>query len=326
MKSVLIASSKAAVTGLLFFLLFRKVDFHQFGAVVRNARLHVLVTALLILWVGHYMCIFRWRMLMRPLMPVLSLGRLFAIYCIGLFFNLAFPTVIGGDVVKMYYAGKPSRLFAKSFAATFLDRDAGMFAMMLIACLAFLFNPVEIPGIPLSLIVWGVFAAFILANVVLFTPQLHRLLLDLLHRWEFSGVAAKIDAISNAFQVMGRQWSMLAWSLVISIVNQLLVIAVIWTMAVGLRIAVPLTHFMVLVPVITLISMIPVSLNGMGLREYAFLNLLGSIGVARESCIALGLLSSAALVVSAVPGGIVYLFFNERAAVRKIAALESDFS
>ena len=326
MKSVLIAAAKAAVTGLLFFLIFRKVDFHQFGAIVRNARLYALAAAFLILWIAHCICTLRWRMLMRPLMPVSSLGRLFAIYCIGLFFNLAFPTVIGGDAVKMYYAGKPSRLFAKSFAATCLDRDAGMFAMMLIACLAILFNPVEIPDIPLSLVVWGVFAAFIAANVVLFAPRLHRLLADFLHQRKLSGVAAKIDAISSAFQIMGKHWSILAWSLVISIVNQILAIAVTWIMAVGLRITVPFSYFMVLVPVITLISMVPVSLNGMGLREYAFLSLLGSIGIARESCIALGLLSSALLVVSAVPGGIFYLFFNEKAAVRRIAALESNFS
>ena len=322
----MIASSKVAITALLFFLLFRKVDFRQFGAVLRHAQLQALAAALLMLWIGHVICTFRWRMLMRPLMPALSIGRLFGLYCIGLFFNLAFPTTIGGDVVKVYYAGKPSRSFARCFAATFLDRDAGMFAMMLIASVAFLFNPVKVPGIPLSLVIWGLFAAFILANVVLFTPHPHRFLVALLHRVELSGVAAKIDAISNAFQIMGKQWSILGGSLIISIANQLLVISMVWVMAIGLRIDVPLLHFMVLVPVVSLVSMIPVSLSGLGLREYAFLNLLGGVGVARESSIALGLLMSAAIIVSAVPGGIVYLFFNERTAVRKIAALESDFS
>jgi len=81
----------------------------------------------------------------------------------------------------------------------------------------------------------------------------------------------------------------------------------------------------VFVPVITLISMIPVSLNGMGLREYAFLSLFSAIGVPRESCIALGLLSSALIVLSAIPGGVVYIFFRSRSDVGRIAAIETDF-
>jgi glycosyltransferase 2 family protein len=82
---------------------------------------------------------------------------------------------------------------------------------------------------------------------------------------------------------------------------------------------------MVFVPVVTLISMIPVSLNGMGLREYAFVSLLTGIGVDREAAIALGLLSSAVVILSAIPGGIVYVFFRTRSDAQQMAAIETDF-
>jgi hypothetical protein len=265
-------------------------------------------------------------MLMRPLMPVLPLGHLFGIYCIGLFFNLTFPTVVGGDVVKMYYAGKPSKLYAQSFAATFLDRDAGMLAMMIIACLITLIHPVTVSGIPVNLVVWASFFAFLLANVVIFTPALHRLLTRFLHAIRLSRIAAKIDAISSAFQVMGQHWSVLAYSLAISLVNQMLAISVTWVMSVGLGLHVSILYFLVFVPVITLISMIPVSLNGMGLREYAYMSLFGAIGLAPESTMALGLLSSAIIILSSLPGGVVYIFFRNRDDVRQMAALETDFS
>ncbi len=326
MKSAIISLAKAAVTALLFFLLFRKVDFHQLAAILRGARADILLLAFAILWLGHYVCIFRWRMLMRPLMPVLSLANLFGIYCIGLFFNLIFPTVVGGDVVKFYYAGKPSRLYPQSFAATFLDRDAGMLAMMIIACMVTLVHPVSVPGVPVNAIIWLSFAAFLLANVCIFAPGLHRVMTKLLHRVRLSGVAAKIDAISNAFQVMGKHWSVLVASLVISLINQFLAISVTWVMALGLNLDVPLMYFLIFVPVITLISMIPISLNGMGLREYAYMSLFGAIGVVPESCVALGLFSSAIIILSSLPGGVIYIFFRNRNDVRQMAALETDFS
>lgn len=325
MKGKLSALIKTVITALLFYLLFRKMDFQQFAATLGNARLGVLFGSFAILWFGHYMCIFRWRMLMRPLMPVFSLTRLFEIYCIGLFFNLTFPTAVGGDVVKMYYAGKPSRKYAQSFAATFLDRDSGMLAMMIIACVGTFLLPMKLPGIPVSFIIWVSFAAFIALNIALFMPRLHRLLTRLLHKVRLSGIAARVDAISNAFQIMGKNPRVLFDSLLLSLLNQALVFAVTWVTAVALHLSISFLYFLVFIPVITLITMIPITLSGTGLREYAFMSLFGAIGVAPASCLALGLLSSIMLVFSAIPGGIVYIFFRNRNDMQQMAALETDF-
>jgi uncharacterized protein (TIRG00374 family) len=251
--------------------------------------------------------------------------NLFGIYCIGLFFNLTFPTVVGGDVVKMYYAGKPGKAYAQSFAATFLDRDAGMLAMMIIACGALFIHPVRVPGIPVAIIIWTAFAAFIAGNVAIFAPYFHGRLTDLLRRFHLQRIAAKVDAISNAFLIMGKHKMLLFLSLMISFINQLLVISVTWIMAIGLRLDIDPLWFLIFIPVITLISMIPISLNGMGLREYAFLSLFGAVGVDRESCIALGLLSSIVIVLSSLPGGIVYIFFRNRNDMQKLASFETEF-
>ncbi len=326
MKAKLYAALKIAVTVLLFVYIFRSIDFHQFGATLRNARLDIILAAFIVLWIAHFICIFRWRILMRPLMAVPSVANLFGIYCIGLFFNLTFPTVVGGDVVKMYYAGRPAKAYAQSFAATFLDRDAGMLAMMIIACAAIAVYPVSVPGIPVSLILWSALAAFVLGNIALFTPALHRLITRGLHRCRLSKIAAKINVISGAFQIMGRNRSALFWSLLISFANQLIVISTTWILAAGLRLHVPFAYFFVFVPVITLISMIPVSLNGMGLREYSFMSLFQAIGVPAASCIALGLLSSIMIVLSSLPGGIVYVFFRNRSDLQQLAAMEKEFS
>ncbi len=326
MKSRIFTLIKVTITALLFVYIFRKIDFHQFGATLRNARLEILIGGFLILWVGHYICIYRWRMLMRPLMPVQSLSNLFGIYCIGLFFNLTFPTVVGGDVVKMYYAGKPSKSYAQSFAATFLDRDAGMLAMMIIACVAILIYPVNVPRVPVSLIIWSAFAAFIAGNIGIFDPRFHRMLTGILHRVGLSKIAVKVDTISNAFQIMGKHKVVLILSLVISFINQLLVISVTWIMALGLRIHVSPWYYMIFVPVISLITMIPISLNGMGLREYSFVSLFGAIGIPPASSIALGLISSIVIILSSLPGGIVYIFFRNRSDMQQLAAFETEFS
>lgn len=326
MKAKLFGITKIAITILLFVYIFNRINFQQFGVTLKNARMDLLVLGFLVIWIAHYICIYRWRMLMRPLMPVLSIARLLGIYCIGLFFNLTFPTVVGGDVVKMYYAGRPSKMYAQSFAATFLDRDAGMLAMLIIACSAILIYPISVPGVPVSLIIWSALFAFIAGNIAIFAPYFHRRLIHFLHRLHMGKIASKADMISSAFQVMGKHPMILLGSLLISFVNQLLVIAVTWIMAIGLRLHLSPVWFLVFVPVITLISMIPISLNGMGLREYAFMSLFGAIGVSAESCIALGLLSSIVIILSSLPGGIVYVFLRNRNDMQQLAAIETELS
>lgn len=326
MKRIVAFLLKISATVVLFYLLFRNIDFEQFSVTLRHARVGLLLLAFFLLWVGHYICIFRWRMLMRPLIPALSIGRLFGIYCIGLFFNMVLPSLVGGDVVKMYYAGKPSKQYARSFAATFLDRDAGMLAMMIIACTTTLVHPVSIAKIPVALIVWASTLFFLSANIAIFTPSLHRLMTRALHKLRLSKIAAKIDTVSETFQIMAKARVALLGSLAISLVNQIMVIVNIWILSEGLRLQVSILYFLVFVPVITLVSMIPISLNGMGLREYAFLSLFSAIGVPPASSIALGLLSSAVIILSAIPGGVIYLFFRAQSDVQEMATLEADFS
>jgi uncharacterized protein (TIRG00374 family) len=310
MKALIITLVKLLITGLFFFYIFGKVDFHQFAGTMRGARIGLLAGALLTIWIGQFICVLRWRILMRPLMPVPTLLRLCGVYGIGMFFNLTFPTIIGGDAVKVYYAGKPSRSYAESFASIFLDRDIGMFAMMIIACCAALFYPVSVPGVPITLILWIVFIFFVLGNIAVFTPRFHRLSSMLLRKLRLEKIAVKIDNIAKAFRIIGGHPAALWQSLGISFVNQFLVCAAAWIIALSLDIRISWFYFLIFVPLITLISMIPVSLNGMGLREYSFMSLFGAIGVAGESCIALGLLYSLVVILSSLPGGVVYILLK----------------
>jgi glycosyltransferase 2 family protein len=328
MKHKVFLAIKLAITVLIFVFIFSnpKMNLRQFIITLSNARINILIAGFLVLWLGHYICIYRWRILMRPLMSIPSVRNLLGIYCIGLYFNMILPSLIGGDVVKIYYAGRPSKKYAQSFAAAFLDRDAGMFAMMIIACIAVLISPITVPGVHVSVIIWSVFIAFVFGNIAIFVPRFHRLLTDMLHRLNLSKIATKVDMISSAFQIMGKHKGVLLWSLIISFVNQLLVIAVTWITALGLQLDISFFHFLIFVPVVTLISMIPISISGLGLRESSFEILLRSVGAPPASGIALGLISSLFLFLTSLPGGIVYIFFKNRTDKQQLAALETEFS
>lgn len=262
---------------------------------------------------------------MKPIMPTLSLSRLFGIYCMGIFFNVAFPTTVGGDLVKIYYTGKSSNTYAQSFAAAFLDRDTGLLALMGIACISSVLFPVRVPSIPVSPIIWCATIILILGNMLIFAPGIHQWVLQLMHRIHLGKMVPKIVAVASAFQITARHKSILIGSIAISLLIQFLYITFVWLISEGLGLNIPFHYFFTIVPIVNTITMIPVSLNGIGLREYAFLSLLGAMNIVPASCIALGLVMSFMITVSSFPGGIVYITYKNSGDTKKIASLENGF-
>jgi len=94
--------------------------------------------------------------------------------------------------------------------------------------------PLKISGIPVSLIILGVFALFILGNIAVFNAGISSPPGQRSPSFHLAKIATKIDVVIRAFQVMGKHQSVLWISLAISFVNQLLVISVTWITAVAL--------------------------------------------------------------------------------------------
>ena len=70
---------------------------------------------------------------------------------------------------------------------------------------------------------------------------------------------------------------------------------------------IPLYYYLVFIPVVGIVSMLPVSIGGLGVRETAFLTLFGSVGLSAEQSVSLSLLWYAMLLLGGVPGLTLYL-------------------
>jgi uncharacterized membrane protein YbhN (UPF0104 family) len=78
----------------------------------------------------------------------------------------------------------------------------------------------------------------------------------------------------------------------------------------GLGIKTSALFFFIFVPVVNIAGMLPISFSGIGIREYGYLYFLHKIGVARHTAVALGLLSSAVVLITGLTGGVVFLLWK----------------
>jgi uncharacterized membrane protein YbhN (UPF0104 family) len=238
---------------------------------------------------------FRWKLLASPLGFDQSLKQFTGFYFIGMFFNLFLPTSVGGDVVRAWYLDGGSGRRLAAFLTSFVDRLSGLLALLAMACVALAFCPIALPDW-VSYSVWGS-GACALAGL---------LAVPALARW--TARFSRARRLAQASRLYLRHPGLLLGSGLLSLVIQVANVAVVWVVGQALGVAVPATYYFICVPMVTLLTLVPVSLNGMGVREGGMVLFLAPLGVGEGTALSLAFLWFAIFTVASVLGGGVYLF------------------
>jgi uncharacterized protein (TIRG00374 family) len=303
--------------GVLGFLLV-KADVGQLWDTLREARIAYLLAALGSIFAGLLVSAFRWKAYLDALEIPLRYGTLFRLYFVGTFFNAFLPTGIGGDAYKAVRLGKDREgSLAPAFASVFLDRFAGVVGMAAIGLVssAYLLASGDarrrVPLIALALSV-----AIIGAAAILLVGGERLLGRGRLVKHE--GIGGRVRRAMRSIHEAARHPDAAARGYVFGVVFQLLVLGYHLSVAKALRLdGIPILAFACIVVAASLATMIPLSINGLGFREGAYIWALGQyliplVGKDRSHDVALAyaLLILAMLLLSSLAGGIVYVLLG----------------
>jgi uncharacterized membrane protein YbhN (UPF0104 family) len=245
----------------------------------------------------------RWQMLGRMLGLGGSWREYLTHYFVGMFFNLVLPTSVGGDVVRAWYLGrqegeKPATgRRTAAFVSVLADRINGFAVLIAVACVAALCCPTTLP----RWIVWtvaGLGAACAAGLVAL--PLLPRL-----RSWLPSH--PRLTRIYDAADLCLRDRLGMLWISLLSVLVQVGNILLAWLIGVGMGLQIPGLYYGVLIPLVSILTLLPISLNGMGLREVGTVVLLEPLGVESATAVTLSLLMFAVYTTASLMGGLVYL-------------------
>jgi uncharacterized protein (TIRG00374 family) len=254
--------------------------------------------------------VIKWRAFLRRLHIEASFGRLCRLYLVGYFINVFTPSFIGGDVVRSLYVG-PGVDRAHAVSATFLERYTGIVAMLAMALTAVFISDVVTPQIRWIVIAMALSAA--IGTAMVFSGFLNRLAA----RFRLpSKVLAVIDKVHEGLVWGLRDRPLLLRALGLSMVFHLL--TVVNTAAVGAAVgwtSIPWQGLLVVVPLILLVGAIPISPQGLGIQEGAFMFFLHSLGATSGQALAIALVLRAKSYILALIGGL--LWFGVRDASKK---------
>jgi glycosyltransferase 2 family protein len=298
-KGLRILGSVALVT-----LVAWRLDWARLGAAFAGLRPWPWLLALGLFVLAQVLSSVRWRLLAVTLGFGGSIGRYCTYYLLGMFFNLILPTSVGGDVVRAWYlanqAEAPGRNPSSSAAiSVFADRFSGLILLIGVGCLALLFCPVPLPGwVVTSVILVGAAGLGGLAALPLVRPLLTRA------PW-LGPRALHLADMADACLAYARQPRLLILTTLLSVAVQVINIAMVALVGSALGIEVAPLVYGVVVPLVTLVTLLPVSINGLGLREAAYPLLLAPVGVASTDAVALSLLSFALTASVSLAGAVV---------------------
>lgn len=274
----LVLAAKIAVTALLLFLLYRKVDGPAFAKLFAklDGRWVPLFFAIAFLNMG--ISSVRWRLFLRADGLDVPTSKLFASHWIASFCNFFLPSNVGGDLYRIADIGAKSGSAVRGTASVFMDRLSGFLAM---SFLGFVFPLVGLKFVPREHWPWlfvpvAFFLAFLgLFVLVVFGQGLLRWMLRLVPGRAGAKAADIADRFLASVTAYSRRPSVPLAAFGLSLVFQFLVLVAIWTVGRALRIPVPFAWYCVFAPLVCILESLPVSINGMGLREAAYVVFFG---------------------------------------------------
>jgi len=286
---------KLAISAILILLILWKFPIYE---IIENLRFIKISWFLLAFLLSEFVILsqaFRWHyLLIVPKEQKPGFGALFKYTLAGYFFNLFAPGGLGGDAYRSIALGKAHNVITGSVASVFVARLLGLVALCLLFWLALLFSK-QVPEQAIWFMAIATLFLLFFCFCVVFNP--------------FN--MGKFKVFADKLREYKKYPLRLLAAMLGSLFMQVLVIFMQVAQFKSVGISVPLAFVFAIVPVTILITTIPISFNGIGLREWSMLSLT-VYAINSEQLLASLLLGYAIIILQAVQGAIFYLMPYDR--------------
>ena len=294
---------QAVVTAVLLALLMRTVDLNALKALFLRVPVWFYLASFGVIFAGQVAYAWRWRLLLTTAGVQAPFTMVVRQYFIGLFVNNFLPSTLGGDLAKVYYLGSRHgyRVVTASIA---VDRLLGVGLLALLASVAFLVAPIAAPRLTA-------------AHVACATVTVAAATLLMLTSVGTGGLPTRVTRLGERAVMLADRLQRLRYDMAAPL-RRPAVIALAAVVVIGYAFAVtavymrfialdnatvpPFSALLAVVTATTVLSNVPIALNGLGLREQLHVSLLVPLGISPEIAVAISLLLYGHLVITSMVG------------------------
>jgi glycosyltransferase 2 family protein len=309
MRRILLSTIKILISAALLYLALRKVNLSDLASRINIASLGWIGIAIAVTFLQILLGVLRWREISAECGAPLATMQAMRFNLIGVFFNQTLPSSIGGDAVRLWLVARGGAGWRAATYSIFVDRAIGLIALaiIIVASLPWSYSLVTDPN-GRSALLFVDFAA--LAGGMGFLI-LGRLQWPWLKRWWGTHHLHACSAIANRAIFNSERGPTIA---VLSLLVHVLAVVIAWCVVHSIAAPVAFSQIFQLVPPVMLITMVPISIAGWGVREAAMGLAFGYAGLMTNEGVNVSLLFGAVSFIVGAFGGLVWIFSAEKAA------------
>ena len=300
--------AKVAVSLLLLWFLFTADDLDKVAGRLANIAPGFLVLGFLVESLGIFLAAWRWRIVLAAIGVRIGFASALQILFIGLFLNQVLPSTLGGDAMRAWRLFKRGSSVGHAVRGVMLDRVVALVGLAFLVALGLPFV-LSLTGDRVAYwILWGIVVAVLSGLAVLLVVENLLAPLKFGPHALYQGLSALSRDARRLFLVPRRAGLTLALSVLIHAATVLSV----FVLALGMGISVSAIECLVLLPPVILLSALPVSLAGWGVREGAMIAAMGFVGVLPSAALALSVMFGLIVVASSLPGAAIWILSGEK--------------
>ena len=284
---------------ILLVLIARFIDLDQVWPVMRSLTPAAGVFILALTAVAWSIGIVKWKILL----PEVRLADIAAFYLIGLLYSLVLPGQLAGEAVKAARLAARGPALGHVSASVVIDRLTSLVGLGVVAGLGLSLSGHHGETFrALAWIIWLVTTAFIAMVFVIRVPAVSR------------AAARSRYRFARSWAEFGTDRALVVKSLVLAIAFQLANVAIVTAIAAGLNVPFAFADVAWVVGVVSILTLVPISFGGVGVREAGFVGLLALIGIPAAQALSVSLICSLIIVIGALAGLLVELRWLQRKA------------
>lgn len=318
---------RVVLSGGMLALLLAKIDTHSFLNVLTHADLALVGAGLGIGLLTIVLSAWQWQIVLRHEGITIGLPVATGLYFLGMTFNQLLPSSIGGDVAKASYIARWTGRGVEAASATLMARVIGVFALLLTALPVAVAASIIVSrlGWELTLVLLAVAGAYgVLMLGLLFAGGALRSWART-RRFLQRGPGGKVVALAESvghYRSSPRVWlSTVGVSVIFYFASNLNF----YCYGLALHLRSPFWFYWIAIPLTSIITMLPISLNGYGVRGASFVAVFALMGEAPSAALSLALAMEIQMVIFALAGGLVILGFHKRHASSAYLAQSTTF-
>lgn len=295
---------KGSVSILLVGWLINTIEWGQILMLIQNAGLSWIAVAFIWVILSVLVSAHKWQLICRASGLKLPLKVLWNIYWAGLFFNNFMPSSMGGDALRIYWAGKYAGDTPGAGTSVVVERLLATIGLALLGIIAAPLVNTEIPYLYIFFVII-IIVTFMLMGLIL-SPAFFLVMSKIFA--SFPKVTDLLDKLSIHGVRLRKQKGYLAKALIWSLVFQFCVVMVNYSLFQAFHISqITLCQACFVIPATSVAAMIPVGINGYGTREGAYVFLFAYFGVARAAAIAVSIIFALIVSLASLWGGWIWL-------------------